>query len=248
VRCLVGGFAVFELSESPVARRCVLFGVLDHEPNICGRPCNERLFTTKDFVVFLRWDVAPGQPRNNCAVREWKPLFPIGFDSYVVAQNSTKIIEVAASWATEITLQSRYPGGILIPKTGAVSPSAGPAARAFNAAMPTTVATTTSKKAILFVITPSKSLSNTDPFRRHAFEFLWRHLVVNKNGLDDSIFRHNNIGAVGRLMSRETFNDNRANYTTSPSISSTERIGAGLINFDFLGWDIVRRCGAGLRD
>jgi hypothetical protein len=77
VHRLVGRFAVFELTEPPAAGRGVFSGVLDHQLNINGGPGNERLFTVKDFVVFLRRDVTPGQPDNNCAVRERKPFFPI---------------------------------------------------------------------------------------------------------------------------------------------------------------------------
>src|ERR1700739_2682633 len=69
---LVDRVAACKLSESPAGGRGVVFGVLDHELNIPGLPCNERLFTAKDFVVFFRPNVAPGQPGNDCAIRERK--------------------------------------------------------------------------------------------------------------------------------------------------------------------------------
>src|SRR6266581_4761001 len=37
-----------------------------------------------------------------------------------------KLLRLPSSWAREITLQSRYPGGILVTKIGAASPSALP--------------------------------------------------------------------------------------------------------------------------
>src|SRR5579862_1298932 len=40
-----------------------------------------------------------------------------------------KSLRLPSSWATEINLQSRYPGGILPPKIGELSSSAPPAAR-----------------------------------------------------------------------------------------------------------------------
>jgi hypothetical protein len=77
---LVGRFAVFKLSEPPTARGRVFFFILDHKLNICGSTGNEGLATAKDFVVFLGRDVTPGQPGNNCAVRERQLSFPIGLD------------------------------------------------------------------------------------------------------------------------------------------------------------------------
>src|SRR5438105_7479170 len=53
-----------------------------------------------------------------------------------------------SSWATEINFQSRYPGGILVTKIGAASPSACPDAGAMEATTPATVTTAISKKAI----------------------------------------------------------------------------------------------------
>src|SRR5215475_1640788 len=70
-------FAVFELSEPPTARLGVFLGIFDHELDIQGRTGNKRLFTSKYFIVFLRRSVTPGQPRNDCSVREWKPSFTI---------------------------------------------------------------------------------------------------------------------------------------------------------------------------
>jgi hypothetical protein len=55
--CFVHRFTVCELSKSPAFCCGVSFGILNHELNIHGRAGNERLLTTKDFVVFFRWNV-----------------------------------------------------------------------------------------------------------------------------------------------------------------------------------------------
>jgi hypothetical protein len=115
VHRLAGRLAVPKVSEAPAARRSVLFRVLDHELHILGRPGNERLHTAKDLVVFLRCGVLPMNRGNDGAVRERKLSFAIGLYRYVIAQLGAYIVEVASSWATEISFQSRYPRGIVIP-------------------------------------------------------------------------------------------------------------------------------------
>src|SRR6266478_3700325 len=95
VQCFVGRFAVLKVTESPAARRGVLFRVLDHNLRILGGPGNERLRAAKDFVVFLRWDVIPMQRHNDGAIRERKLSFPIGLHRYIVAQLGANIVEVA---------------------------------------------------------------------------------------------------------------------------------------------------------
>src|SRR6266849_5640872 len=92
---LVARFAVFEVSEPPAARRGVLFGFLDHELNVRGGAGNERLGSAKDLVVFLRRDVTVVQSGNDRAVREWELPLAVGFDRYIVTQNSRKTVEVA---------------------------------------------------------------------------------------------------------------------------------------------------------
>ena len=47
MQCFVARFAVLEVTESPTARRSVLFLVLDHKLNIYGRLDNERLGARK---------------------------------------------------------------------------------------------------------------------------------------------------------------------------------------------------------
>src|SRR5688500_877465 len=56
-----------------------------------------------------------------------------------------------SSWATEINLQSRYPGGIVTPKIGAASPSACPDAGAMEAITPAAATTATSAKTIRLI-------------------------------------------------------------------------------------------------
>src|SRR5579862_3300931 len=90
-----GGFAIYEGSESPSASRGVLRGVLDHELNVRGGTCDERLGLAKDFVVFLRRDVAVVQSRDDCAFGEWKLSFAVGFDRHIVTQNGSNAVEVA---------------------------------------------------------------------------------------------------------------------------------------------------------
>src|ERR1700677_2930354 len=93
---LGGGFAVVEFSEPPAAGRGVFACILDHELNpFLGGPGHERLGMAKDFVVFLRRDIIPGETGNDGAVRKWKLAFPVGPDRYVIAQNGTQIVEVA---------------------------------------------------------------------------------------------------------------------------------------------------------
>src|ERR1700738_3080642 len=95
VQRLIGGFTVFKLCEPPAARRGVFYGVLDHKLSVRGGSGHERLGTAKDFVVLLRRDVAPGEPGNDCAVRERKLPFPVGLDRHVIAQNGPQIVEFA---------------------------------------------------------------------------------------------------------------------------------------------------------
>src|SRR5580704_3512960 len=64
-RRLVDRFAICKLSEAPASGGGVFLRVLYHELNVNGRPRDERLFTPKHFIVFLGWNVAPGQPGNN---------------------------------------------------------------------------------------------------------------------------------------------------------------------------------------
>src|SRR5215469_15872545 len=64
---LLAGFAVFEVSESPAARRGVFLRVLDHKLNVCGGAGDERLGLAKDLVVFLRRHVTVVQGCNDCA-------------------------------------------------------------------------------------------------------------------------------------------------------------------------------------
>jgi hypothetical protein len=103
----------------------------------------------KDFVVFLRWDVTPGDRGDDRAVRERKHSFPVGLDCYVIAQNGAQIVEVAFFLATEINLQSRYPGSILIPKIGVASSSVRLAARAIKTMGQTAIAAITKAKICL---------------------------------------------------------------------------------------------------
>src|SRR5512144_2824486 len=85
VHRLVGGLAIVELSEPPAAGRGVSSGVLDHELNVRGGAGHERVGTAKDPVVLLRRDVTPGEPGDDCAVREPTLPLPVGLDRYVVA-------------------------------------------------------------------------------------------------------------------------------------------------------------------
>src|SRR3984885_12394560 len=63
-------------------------------------------------------------------------------------------LRLPASWATEINLQSRYPGGILIPKMGTASSSARPDKGAVEARTPATDAIATSQKEIRLIDSP----------------------------------------------------------------------------------------------
>src|SRR5580692_99512 len=69
-------------------------------------------------------------------------------------RRARRSLRLPSSWATEINLQSRYPGGILIPKMGAASSSVFRDARAEAPTTPATVATATSKKAAHFIRCP----------------------------------------------------------------------------------------------
>src|SRR5262249_23033713 len=62
-----------------------------------------------------------------------------------------KSLRLPSSWATEINLQSRYPGGILTPKIGAASPSACPDVGAMEATTPASATTATSTKTIRLI-------------------------------------------------------------------------------------------------
>ena len=100
VHRLVGGLAVVELSEPPAAGRGVSSCVLDHELNpVLGWPGHEGLETAKGFGAFLQRDVTPGEAGNDGAVRVRKPLFPVGLDRYVIAENGAQIV-VTISGAT----------------------------------------------------------------------------------------------------------------------------------------------------
>src|ERR1700728_582664 len=86
-------------------------------------------------------------------------------------------LRLPSSWAKEINFQSRYPGGILIPKIGAASSSAFPDAGAEYAAMPATAATASVKKVIHFIafLLIAILLANT----LSLFRSLWRWARVN---------------------------------------------------------------------
>ena len=90
-----GGFAVYEGSEPPAARRGVLRGVLDHKLNVRGRAGDERLGLAKDLVVFRRRDVTVVQSGNGRAVRVWKLPLAVGLDRHIVAQNGANTVQVA---------------------------------------------------------------------------------------------------------------------------------------------------------
>src|ERR1700728_1676726 len=64
---------------------------------------------------------------------------------------AAKLCRVPSSCATDTNLQSRYPGGILIPKIGTASPPPCPDAGAVNTKIPPPVATAISKKAVHFI-------------------------------------------------------------------------------------------------
>jgi hypothetical protein len=64
---------------------------------------------------------------------------------------AAKLWRLPSSWATETNRQSRYPGGILIPKIGTASPPPCPDAGAVKAKTPAPVATAISQKAIHFM-------------------------------------------------------------------------------------------------
>src|SRR5689334_9477420 len=58
-----------EVTESPAARRRVLFRVLNHELNVCRRPGSEKFPLAKNFVVLVRRRVTVMQRGNHRAVR-----------------------------------------------------------------------------------------------------------------------------------------------------------------------------------
>src|SRR5216683_2898603 len=87
-----------------------------------------------------------------------------------------KSLRLPSSWATEINLQSRYPGGIVTPKIGAASPSACPEAGAMLATKPASAKPATSAKTIhlircllhICVIEHMRHLAITDPGAEQA--------------------------------------------------------------------------------
>src|SRR5450432_2022952 len=83
--CRLNRFAVVKLRETPAASRSGFFRVLNHKLHVCSISRHERLRTTEDLVVFLGGHILPGEPGNDCTVRERKLTFPIGFDRDVVA-------------------------------------------------------------------------------------------------------------------------------------------------------------------
>ena len=93
--CLVGRFAVLEVSETPTARCGVLFCVLDHKLNVRWGAGYERLGLAKDFVAFLRRHVTVMQSGNDRAVWERDLPFSVGLDRQIVAQDGGKTVEVA---------------------------------------------------------------------------------------------------------------------------------------------------------
>jgi hypothetical protein len=124
----VGRFAVFELSKPPASGGGVFFRVLHHKLNVRGGSGHERLGAAKDFVVFLRRKVAPGEACDDCAFREGQFPLAVCLDRYIVAEKGAKIVEIAFFVRDRDQLPVAYPGGILIPKTGSASPSERPEA------------------------------------------------------------------------------------------------------------------------
>src|ERR1700722_10034896 len=92
---LVYRFTVCELTKSPASGCGVPFRILDHELHVSWRPGNERLLTTKDFVVLLGRNVFPSQTGNNCSIWKWKLCFPKSLDRLIVAQDGANIVEIA---------------------------------------------------------------------------------------------------------------------------------------------------------
>src|SRR2546421_688597 len=87
-------FSIVKLSVAPATGRRIFFGVFDHELNsVFGRSGDERLISSKRFVVFLRWDETPRDAGDNCALRKWTRPFAISADGNVIAQNGTYIVE-----------------------------------------------------------------------------------------------------------------------------------------------------------
>ena len=91
----VGRFAVFELSKPPASGRGIFFRVLDHKLNVRSGSGHERLGAAKDFVVFLRRKIAPGEACDDCAVRERQLPLTVCLDRYIVAEKGAKIVEIA---------------------------------------------------------------------------------------------------------------------------------------------------------
>src|SRR5690349_4204096 len=92
----VDRLAIVELSEPPAPGRGVSPLVLDHELNaVLGGSGHEGLGTAEGLVVFLRWNVAPGEPGDDRAVREGSRPVAEGLDGYVVAEDGPQIVESA---------------------------------------------------------------------------------------------------------------------------------------------------------
>src|SRR6476660_1721293 len=64
---------------------------------------------------------------------------------------AAKLLRLPSSWATEINVHSRYPGGIFVTKIGAACLSPCPDAGAVNANAPPSVAQVPSKRASHFI-------------------------------------------------------------------------------------------------
>ena len=84
----------------------------------------------KGLGASLQRVVAPGEPGNDCAVRERKLPFPVGLDGYIVAQNGAQIVEVAFFVGHGDQPPVAVTGGNLDSEDRSASPSACPDAGA----------------------------------------------------------------------------------------------------------------------
>src|SRR5260370_35709460 len=82
------------MTEPPAACHGVLFRIPDHKLNVRGLAGYERLGSTKDLVIFLRWGMTVVQSRDDCAVGERKRPATVRLNSQVVAQDGSTSIAV----------------------------------------------------------------------------------------------------------------------------------------------------------
>src|SRR5580693_3624047 len=97
------------------------------------------------------------EPSGKGSLPSWKAWYATS-----LPKTAPMLCRLPSAWATETNFQSRYPGGILIPKIGTASPLPCPDAGVIETRRPTAVAAVRNKRMSPFMRSPFECV---DPIR-----------------------------------------------------------------------------------